>query len=137
MKSLAILLLVGLVLTLGCSKDDNPTAANGHRAGDERDFRLGNTDQTIRMCWIPAGNFQMGSQDGEQDRRDNEGPVHQVTFAEGFWMGKYEVTQKQWRAVMKSNPSYFHGESLPVEQVSWQDIWQFEDSFRRGVSSAE
>ena len=100
----------------------------GFSAGDERSFPLGNTGQTIVMCWIPAGSFNMGSPDNEQDRDGDEGPVHQVTFAQGFWMGKYEVTQGQWEAVMGDNPSYYDGANLPVEQVSWTDIQDFESA---------
>jgi formylglycine-generating enzyme required for sulfatase activity len=59
----------------------------------------------------------------EQDRdcSPNEKPAHQVTVG-GFYIGKYEVTQAQWKAVTGSNPSYFKGDNLPVEQVSWEDI---------------
>ena len=80
------------------------------------------------MCWIPAGSFQMGSPDNEQDRDGDEDPVHRVTFTEGFWLGKYEVTQKQWEAVMGDNPSYYDGVNRPVENVSWNDIQDFESA---------
>jgi formylglycine-generating enzyme required for sulfatase activity len=82
------------------------------------------------MCWIPAGSFDMGSPDDEQDRNNDEGPVHQVTFTHGFWMGEYEVTQQQWEAVMGSNPSsgYGVGDNYPVYYVSWYDIQEFEYS---------
>jgi len=82
----------------------------------------------VRMdfVWIPAGTFRMGSPASEKDRRDNEGPVHEVQITKGFWLGKYEVTQEQWQGVMGSNPSGFNGNSrLPVEQVSWNDIQGF------------
>ena len=46
------------------------------------------------LVWVPAGSFQMGSPDSEPDRNNNEGPVHTVEL-DGFWMGKYEVTQEQ------------------------------------------
>jgi formylglycine-generating enzyme required for sulfatase activity len=91
---------------------------------------------TIRMCWIPAGSFNMGSPDNELDRYGDEGPVHQVKFSQGFWLGKYEVTQAQWQAVMGSNPAsgYGVGDDYPVYNVSWDGIQEFEsalhDSFR-------
>jgi formylglycine-generating enzyme required for sulfatase activity len=75
----------------------------------------------MELVWIPSGSFMMGSENG----RDNEKPVHQVTIKEGFYMGKYEVTQAQWQKVMGSNPSNFKGESLPVEKVSWLDAQEF------------
>ncbi len=57
----------------------------------------------------------------------NEQPVHQVTIRDGFYMGKYEVTQAQYQAVIGSNPSHFSncGSNCPVEQVSWNDAQEF------------
>ena len=78
----------------------------------------------LEMVEIPGGTFQMGSPAGEMGRSEDEGPQHQVTVPD-FYMGKYEVTQAQWRAVMGSNPSHFEGDSLPVEQVSWNDAVEF------------
>ena len=73
----------------------------------------------MEFVYVPKGCFQMGSND-----YDNEKPVHKVCL-DGFWMGKYEVTQAQWEAVMKNNPSYFKGADRPVEQVSWNDAQTF------------
>jgi formylglycine-generating enzyme required for sulfatase activity len=80
------------------------------------------------MVFIPPGTFQMGSPTNEVDRRDWEGPQTAVTISRGFWMGKYEVTQGAYLAVMGRNPSWFttsngYAEDLtrPVEQVSWFD----------------
>jgi formylglycine-generating enzyme required for sulfatase activity len=75
------------------------------------------------MVIIPAGSFDMGSNDGEV----NEKPVHHVTIAKPFAMGKTEVTQGQWKAVMGNNPSSFGncGDTCPVEQVSWNDVQRF------------
>src|SRR5207302_7690067 len=57
----------------------------------------------MELMWIPPGNFMMGSTNGSSDEK----PVHQVTISNGFYMGRYEVTQAQWQAVMSTNPSYF------------------------------
>jgi formylglycine-generating enzyme required for sulfatase activity len=97
-------------------------------AGAEREFPLGNTGQTITMVWIPAGSFEMGSSVDEHERSSDEGPVHTVRLGLGFWMGKYEVTQDQWIAVMGSNPSsrYGVGADFPVYSISWEDIQTFE-----------
>ncbi len=89
---------------------------------NEQEFELGNTGVMVTMVWIPAGTFQMGAQDGEQDAEANEYPHHEVTISQGFWMGACEVTQAQWEAVTGSNPSNFIWINLPVEQVSWDDI---------------
>ena len=64
----------------------------------------------------------MGSNDSDAD--DDEQPVHEVCV-DGFWMGKYEVTQSEWKRVMGSNPSHFKGNLKPVEQVFWNDAQQF------------
>ncbi len=78
----------------------------------------------LEMVYIRGGSFQMGSPSGEQYRESDEGPVHTVKLSD-FWIGKYEVTQAQWRAIMGSNPSYFKGDDLPVESVSWNDCDKF------------
>lgn len=71
---------------------------------------------------LEAGEFRMGSANGETDER----PVHTVRISRPFYLGKYEVTQAQWQAVMGKNPSYFTGDDTrPVEQVSWEDVQQF------------
>ncbi len=88
----------------------------------------------LEMVKIPAGNFEMGSPDDEKDGRNEERPRHEVTIAKPFWMGKYPVTQAQWKAVaalpqinrnLNPNPSKFEGDNLPVEYVSWYDAEEF------------
>jgi formylglycine-generating enzyme required for sulfatase activity/subtilisin family serine protease len=78
----------------------------------------------LEMVVIPLGSFTMGSPAGESERVANEGPQRTVNVNK-FVMGKYEVTQAQWRAVMGTSPSSFTGDSLPVEQVSWDDAKEF------------
>lgn len=73
---------------------------------------------------IPPGSFMMGSLAGT-DVPANEVPQHPVTITKPFYMGRYEVTQAQWDAVMGDNPSEFKGAALPVEQVSWDETQQF------------
>ncbi len=73
------------------------------------------------MVIIPAGSFQMGGSD------ERELPIHQVTIAKPFAMGKTEVTQGQWRSIMGSNPSHNDqcGDNCPVEKVNWNDAQKF------------
>jgi formylglycine-generating enzyme required for sulfatase activity len=75
---------------------------------------------------IPAGTFQMGAPAGERGTSPTgwEQPQHAVTLTQDFYLGKYEVTQEQWRAVMETNPSVSVscGASCPVEQVSWESV---------------
>ncbi|MBQ7741805.1 MAG: formylglycine-generating enzyme family protein [Bacteroidaceae bacterium] len=72
------------------------------------------------MIGVQGGTFQMGSTAGDSD----EQPVHSVTLS-SFSIGQTEVTQALWKAVMGSNPSYFKGDNLPVECVSWDDCQTF------------
>ncbi|MBE8965366.1 SUMF1/EgtB/PvdO family nonheme iron enzyme [Nostocales cyanobacterium LEGE 12452] len=79
---------------------------------------------TLEMVQIPRGTFMMGSAEGEAQRDKDESPQHQVKVP-GFFMGKYEITQAQYQAIMGNNPSKFKGEKRPVEQVSWDDAVEF------------
>jgi len=78
-----------------------------------------------KMEFIKGGTFMMGatSEQGE-DAENDEKPAHQVTLS-SFFLGKYEVTQEEWEAVMGSNPSTFKGARLPVETVGWNDCQEF------------
>ena len=78
----------------------------------------------LEMVLIPAGKFMMGSPASEVGRVDNE-TQHEVTLTKPFYMGKYEVTQEQWEAVMGNNPSAVKGEKLPFTMVSWNDCQNF------------
>ena len=86
-------------------------------------FELGN-DVTIDFVSIPEGEFLMGSPVDEEGHESNESPQRQIKVSSLF-VGKYPVTQAQWQAVMKSNPSSMKILNLPVESVSWHDCVQF------------
>jgi formylglycine-generating enzyme required for sulfatase activity len=85
----------------------------------------------MEFILIPAGEFQMGSNDkdasdDEEPAHGDEKPVHTVRITQPFYLGKYEVTQDQWQAVMGNNPSYFKGKAnRPVDSVSWEDVQEF------------
>jgi formylglycine-generating enzyme required for sulfatase activity len=93
------------------------------RPGEERDFPIA-PEVTMRMCWCPPGEFIMGSPGSEEGRRKNECQVR-VILSKGFWMGKTQVTQAQWQAVMGNNPSKFKGNNRPVERVNWHNTQEF------------
>jgi formylglycine-generating enzyme required for sulfatase activity len=76
------------------------------------------------MVRLEGGTFTMGSPVNEVDRRGYDEIQHQVTVS-AFYMGKYEVTQAEYEAVIGSNPSYFKGAQLPVERVSWYDAIEY------------
>ncbi|MDC0300285.1 formylglycine-generating enzyme family protein [Verrucomicrobia bacterium] len=79
----------------------------------------------LELMPIPVGTFVMGSPNDQEGRDDGIGPRSTVTITKPFWLGKTEVTQSQWKAVMGNNPSRFKGDDLPVEQVSWNDAVAF------------
>jgi formylglycine-generating enzyme required for sulfatase activity/tRNA A-37 threonylcarbamoyl transferase component Bud32 len=79
----------------------------------------------LDMIFVAGGTFTMGcTSEHGSDCHDNEKPAHQVTVSD-FYIGKYEITQAQWKAVMGDNPSGFKGDSLPVERVNWNDVQAF------------
>jgi len=106
---------------------------------------LGNGIQ-LEMVMIPSGSFMMGSPETEEGSTDDERPQHQVTI-KAFCLGKYQVTQAQWKAVaafpqvnkeLKLDPSRFKGDGStsltnhrPVEQVSWENAVEFCDRLSR------
>jgi formylglycine-generating enzyme required for sulfatase activity len=90
---------------------------------------------TLEMVAIPSGKFLMGSPKTELGRHESESPQHEVTVSP-FLMGKYPITQAQWRSVaalpqikreLKADPSHFKGHNLPVEQISWYEAVEFCD----------
>ena len=122
-----------------------PPPAPPQQGGEQASPRLNQAGTGVVSCWesetpgatcaeettgmefvfVPGGCFQMGSNDGSSDEK----PVHKVCL-DGFWMGKYEVTQAQWENIMGENPSHFKGEDRPVETVSWNDAQAFLKNFR-------
>ncbi len=87
---------------------------------EEREMKL--QDKTLKGMVFVKGEFTflMGSNDGDRD----EEPVHRLRVRD-FYIGKYEVTQKEWKEIMGNNPSYFKGDNLPVEKVNWYDAVEF------------
>ena len=80
----------------------------------------------MEFVWCPPGVFSMGSPIGEEGRESTE-TQHRVKLTKGFWLGKYPVTQGQWKSVMGDNPSRsrLKGDGLPVDSVSWDDCQKF------------
>ncbi len=110
---------------------------NDPSPGEVREFELPGGVK-MKFCWCPATTsgqwkeisgekdfFLMGSPPGEEGRYGDEAQ-HRVTLTKGFWLGQYEVTQAQWRAVMRNKPSDHKGDgNLPVEMVLWEDCTNF------------
>lgn len=127
--AVGLVLLVGLITLGGCSGNsasNNTADASRGGAGAKPEPSPGTVVKNgsgMEFAFVPAGSFQMGSDKGSS----SELPVHQVTFAHGFYMGRYEVTQAQWQKVMGSNPSSVKdcGENCPVDGVMWNDAQEF------------
>lgn len=77
------------------------------------------------MVYVSGGEFTMGATSQMEGRAwEDEYPAHQVTLS-SYYISKYEVTQRLWKAVMGSNPSEHVGDNLPVENVTWHDVQRF------------
>jgi formylglycine-generating enzyme required for sulfatase activity len=130
MKYQVTALSILLLLVTGClsdkpSRSEEPKAPETTPATEPPNGESFSVSEiNLDMLWCKPGTFMMGSSEGEKDRRKDE-TQHEVTLTQGFYLGKYEVTQEQWEKVMGENPSYHKGAALPVEKVSWDDAMQF------------
>ncbi len=75
----------------------------------------------IAMVFVPSGRFDMGEDGGEDDER----PQTPVTISRPYWVGQYEITQDEWREVMRLSPSHYKGGQRPVEFISWKAAEEF------------
>jgi formylglycine-generating enzyme required for sulfatase activity len=96
-------------------------------AEDGSPVAYGTNDLGMQFVSVPAGQFPMGCSEGAKpvECSADEKPRHTVQITRAFEIGKTVVTQKQWQAVMGSDPSRYKGDTLPVEQVSFQDVRAF------------
>ena len=97
------------------------TSFLGSRAGEEREI------DGLKLCWCPPGRFLMGSPPDEPNRRADEAQV-EVTLTRGFWMGKYEVTEGQWKRIAGALPggaTLGTGDDFPVQSVSYLEAEEF------------
>ena len=111
------------VASVSNEKDITKEPTKKESSGKEEVTDLGK-DVKLEMILIPAGKFVMGSPASEKGHRVNE-TQHEVTLTKPFYMGKYEVTQEQWDAVMINNRSFYRGPKLPVTSVSWENCQEF------------
>jgi formylglycine-generating enzyme required for sulfatase activity len=102
----------------------------------EKVVRLPNGVEIV-LVYIPHGSFLMGSPEAFDDEESR--PQHEIDIGRAFWLGKYEVTQEQWKAVLASSPSKYKGVNLPVDSVSWKDCKRFLEALneRLGLSRHE
>lgn len=111
----------------GNSKQSGGVIQSGNNTLSQQIFSKTYTANGVSfdMMMVKAGTFTMGATSEMKDPYSNEKPTHQVTLTNDYYIGKTEVTQALWMAVMGNNPSYFKGDNLPVECVSWDDCQKF------------
>jgi formylglycine-generating enzyme required for sulfatase activity len=129
MTILVILSIAAVVVAVEKAKEipaattQQKTAAQKAGLPVEKVIDLGN-DVNIVVVYIPAGEFEMGSP-MEEPERDKDEAQHHIKLTKAFYIGKFEVTQIQYRVIMNDNPSKFGGDKLPVDNVSWYDAMRF------------
>lgn len=153
---MSVMLALTLSLVIGCKPEEEPNnggnnpeqpvnpnnpgqPANPNIEGpDIRTFTVDGVSFDMRK--VQGGTYWMGAQQDNENGQNydpqssaEETPPHQVTMS-GFYMGKYEVTQELWRAVMGNNPSTFQGDGLPVESVGWNAVQDFLTTLNTKVS---
>lgn len=113
-------------------KQSNGSARSNKNSGNAPSTKTEYYDGTLvvkgvvyKMIKVQAGTFTMGASPETKESYDNEKPSHQVTLTNDYYIGRTEVTQALWKAVMGNNPSYFKGNNLPVENISWDDCQLF------------
>jgi formylglycine-generating enzyme required for sulfatase activity len=118
MRFVSIMRFVAMCLSFLCLSLSNGTPA-AQAAEKTYTNSIG-----MEFVLIPAGSFIMGAGHLEDAGKD-ETPQHRVSISKPFYLGKYEVTQEQWTAVMGNNPSRVKGRTNPVESVSWYEVQVF------------
>lgn len=131
MKKTMVIVMVLLIAVSAAATETAESDATGQQkkaAADaglpiEKTIDLGN-EVSMAFVYIPAGEFDMGSPADELKRDDDEGQ-HHIKLTKPFYMGKFEVTQMQYRVIMNDNKSEFGGDNLPVENVNWYEAGRF------------
>ena len=132
--SLVAILVIPLLILIQCTNTDaaeTEKKQEQHTQDASSDNKEAGAEALpeIEMVFVKGGCFQMG--DTFRDGGEDERPVHEICV-EDFYIGKYEVTQAQWKAVMGDNPSGFKdcGDDCPIENVSWDDVKGFIEKLR-------
>ncbi|MBN2210933.1 MAG: formylglycine-generating enzyme family protein [Sedimentisphaerales bacterium] len=126
-----IIFLLFLCLRLSGVSDGGESTASQTADSDAKKTRITELDKSLsfdlgdgvklELVQIPAGSFMMGDEQGQGEEK----PVHKVTLSRPFYLGRFEVTQQQWKTVMGRLWSHFPGEQNPVDRVSWQHCQEF------------
>ncbi|MDD5135451.1 MAG: formylglycine-generating enzyme family protein [Phycisphaerae bacterium] len=125
-----LLIAIAFVTAKEVEKNQEPNIAQQQKkaAADaglsiEKTIDLGN-EVNITLVYIPAGQFDMGSP-MDEIKRDSDEAQHRIKLTKAFYIGKFEVTQLQYRIIMGDNPSKFGGDKLPVDNVNWYEACRF------------
>jgi formylglycine-generating enzyme required for sulfatase activity len=125
MKTIASNLLIAILFLAARDCRAGETAPRstllGSRAGEERSIA------GVKLCWCPPGQFRMGSPADEPDHRADETQVD-VTLSRGYWMGKFEVTQGEWRRVVGEFPAELNagvGDDFPIYGTNYLQAEEF------------
>jgi formylglycine-generating enzyme required for sulfatase activity len=119
----AVVTAVEKVKEIPAATTQQKTAAQKAGLPVEKIIDLGN-DVNIAVVFIPAGEFEMGSP-MEEPKRDSDEAQHHIKLTKAFYIGKFEVTQIQYRVIVNENPSKFGGDKLPVDNVNWYEAMRF------------
>ena len=144
---MSLTLVLGIVLLLACnsnstnSKELSPEEqqkldkVKGEDSAEGTEDRKSSKELTsltitangvsFEMIRVEVGTFTMGATSEQENPKDDEYPTHSVTLTKNYYLGKTEVTQALWEAVMGGNPSHYKGDNRPVEKVSWNDCQTF------------
>ena len=125
--SVAVISAAFFMMTTHCDAKESKRSGSAAKIEEERNYTIPLAKRVkLEMVWIQPGTFIVGNRGNECGRN-----LYEVNFSKGFWLGKYEVTQAQYMAVMGENPAadstYGVGENYPVYYVSWEDASDFCD----------
>jgi len=121
-------LLLFFLFTISCH-------AGEERKADEAEKSYFEPLIGMELVYVPSGCYEMGCGDWMDECKEDEKPAHKVCL-DGFYIGRYEVTQGQWQKIMGENPSdYKAGENHPVEMVSWPDVQEFVEKLNAASKS--
>ena len=127
-RALGLGLAIGMA---GCGDDESPTVYSTGAVGEFQILAMdGSGSVPLEMVWIEPGSFLMGAPEFDPDRAEDEMPQHRVEISRGFWLGKYEISEAQWTAVMGVPPGLVEGyiheaPDYPANYVSWNDVQLF------------
>ncbi len=119
------LLLACLAATAGCGGSTAP-APSGPQEPPAPTLEVTLPGEVaLDMVWIAPGTFTMGSPASEEGRNEDEDPAHTISISQGFYLGRFEITQAQWHSIMGNDPDTLRSPTHPRQNVSWDQVQLF------------